>query len=255
MMAEIDVLDWERRSLNAWPALNSVRFGDWVFRSGGGYTKRANSANWLASPAAEVSRARTHDFREVLGEAEHFYADNRLPTIFRLTPLVDAEADRLLATAGYEELDRSVTMIALLPPGKADGEARIDAEASPEWLDGIAAALAIAPQHRRLHDRIVSLIPPPKALATVYCAGAPAGFALAALERSAVGLFDIIVRPEFRGRGLGRDLTLALMTWGKGRGAESAYLQVSHANRIAMRLYESLGFRSAYEYHYRRRAP
>ena len=43
----IDVLGLEERGFNAWPAPRNVYFGGWVFRLGGGYTKRANSANAL----------------------------------------------------------------------------------------------------------------------------------------------------------------------------------------------------------------
>ena len=71
------------------------------------------------------------------------------------------------------------------------------------------------------------------------------------LERT---LIDIVVRPEFRGRGLGRAITRALMDWGRRQGAETAYLQVFDGNRVALALYESLNFRSGYAYHYRRRA-
>ncbi len=43
----IDVLGLEERGFNAWPAPRNIYFGGWMFRLGGGYTKRANSANAL----------------------------------------------------------------------------------------------------------------------------------------------------------------------------------------------------------------
>ncbi len=131
---------------------------------------------------------------------------------------------------------------------------RIEPGATPAWLNGIAAAQGVAPSHRPIHDRIVQAIALPTAFATALFDGKTAGFGLGVGERGAVGLFDIVVRPEFRGRGLGRALTRALMAWGRDGGAETAYLQVFDANRAARGLYESLGFRAAYPYHYRRRA-
>jgi len=257
MAADVDILGWERRGLTAWPALRSVVLGDWVLRVGDGYTKRANSANAMGESRALLANADAapkRDFREVITEAEGFYAANGQPTVFRITPLAEPEADSLLAAAGYDFLDPCATMIAPLEDARASAEIQIDRHAGPAWLDGAAAAKGVAPSGRAAHDLIVRLIPSPAAFATAFLAGAAAGFGLAVLEGDAIGLFEIAVRSECRGRGLGRDLTRALMAWGRSQGAAAAYLQVLDANRPAIRLYESLGFRAAYSYHYRRRA-
>ena len=46
-------------------------------------------------------------------------------------------------------------------------------------------------------------------------------------------------------------LVQALLHWGMEAGATSAYLQVRAQNTPALRLYESMGFKTAYGYHYR----
>jgi ribosomal protein S18 acetylase RimI-like enzyme len=252
-----DVLSFEERGFNAWPAPRNVYFGGWVFRLGGGYTKRANSANALGARhelRAESVNAWTpaRGFDEVRAQAERFYALNGQPAIFRLTPLAGPDADPALAAAGYERLDPSTVMTAPLDAAREEPCVRIEAGATPAWLNGIAAAQGVAPSHRLIHDRIVQAIALPAAFAAVYVGGQTAGFGLGVGERGAVGLFDIVVRPEFRGQGLGRALTRALMAWGREGGAETAYLQVNDANRVARALYENLGFRAAYSYHYRR---
>jgi N-acetylglutamate synthase len=248
MAAELDILDWERRGLNAWPALRSVDFGNWVLRAGDGYTKRSNSANALVQEASKL------DFREVIAEAERFYPVNGQPTIFRITPLAEPDADSLLAAAGYEFLEPCTTMIAPLDDAPASGEIQIDLQASDAWLDDAAATKGVDPRRRAAHDLIIRSISLPAVFATAIFEGAAAGFGLAVLERGAIGLFEIAVRSEYRGRGLGRGLTGALLGWGRQQGANGAYLQVLDANNRAIRLYESLGFRAAYSYHYRRRA-
>ena len=166
------------------------------------------------------------DLSEVMPEAERFYAANGQPTIFRLTPLAGPDAEPALAAAGYELLDPSTVMTAPLAAGRADLRVRIEPGPTPAWLNGIAAAQGVAPSHRPIHDRIVQAIALPTAFATALFDGKTAGFGLGVGERGAVGLFDIVVRPEFRGRGLGRALTRALMAWGRDGGAETAYLQV-----------------------------
>ena len=86
-----DVLALEECGFNAWPAPRNVYFGGWVFRLGGGYTKRANSANALGARhelrAESINAwAPAREFPEIMAEAERFYALNGQPAIFRLTP-------------------------------------------------------------------------------------------------------------------------------------------------------------------------
>ena len=259
MAAEVDSRGWERRGLGAWPALHSVVVGDWVLRASGGYTKRANSANALgesrAFPANAIADEKPkRDFREIIAEVEGFYAASRQPTIFRITPLADPEADCFLAAAGYDFLDPCTTMVAPLDDARANAEIQIELHVSSAWLDRAAATKGVDTSHRAAHDLIVRSIRSPVAFTTAFLAGAAAGFGLGVVGDAAIGLFEIAVRSDCRGRGLGRDITRGLMAWGRSQGAAAAYLQVLDANRPAIRLYESLGFRAAYSYHYRRRA-
>ena len=243
--------------MNAWPAFHSVVVGDWALRVGGGYTKRANSANALGGSRGSpgnADEASKLEFREVIAKAERFYAANSQPTIFRITPLADPEANSLLAAAGYDFLDSCTVMIAPLDDARASPEIQIDLQASSAWLDRAAEAKGVDPVSRAAHDHIIRSIRPAAAFATAFLAGDAAGFGLAVLDGGAIGLFEIAVRSEFRGRGIGRDLTRALMAWGRSQGAAAAYLQVLDGNLLAIKLYESLGFRAAYGYHYRRRA-
>ncbi len=256
--AGVDVLGLEERGFSAWPAPQNVYFGGWVFRLGGGFTKRANSANAIGDRQdfrSDSINAWTprRDFAQVRAEAERLYDSKGLPTIFRLTPLAGADADLALAHAGYRALDPSMVMTATLDAGRADESVKIEAGPSPRWLNGVTSANGVAPSHRAIHDAIVRSIALPAACATWEVDGRALGYGLGVFDRGAVGLFDIVVAPPARGSGGGRLLTRALMAWGEQLGATSAYLQVVDANAIARRLYESLGFGVAYRYHYRRR--
>jgi ribosomal protein S18 acetylase RimI-like enzyme len=77
------------------------------------------------------------------------------------------------------------------------------------------------------------------------------GYGLAVADRGYLGLFDLVIVPERRGQGFGRDLALTLTHWGREAGAGVAYLQVREENAPARRLYATLGFEVAYGYHYR----
>ncbi|WP_422843039.1 GNAT family N-acetyltransferase [Acidovorax sp. M2(2025)] len=237
--------DLEERALNAWPARQTVFHHGWVFRLSGGYTKRANSANALEAGAP---------FDGVREAAEALYARHGLPAVFRLSPLAPPEADRALAAAGYAHFDPSLVLHRPLAPGSvgpAEGCTLVSATPSDAWLSGFAAANGVAPHHHRLHHSMLESVAHPAAYALQHDQGQAVGFGLAVLERGAVGLYDLAVASTHRGGGRGRALVQGLLHWAAQAGATSAYLQVRAQNTPALRLYESLGFRPAYAYHYR----
>lgn len=58
---------------------------------------------------------------------------------------------------------------------------------------------------------------------------------------------DLYVLPEFRRRGVGRKLMVASLRKLKAKGVEAVRLSVLKENRVAVRLYEKLGFK-IYQY-------
>ena len=235
----------EERAFNAWPARQTVFHRGWVFRLSGGYTKRANSVNALLPGAP---------FDGVLDAATALYARHGLPAVFRLSPLAPPDADKALADAGYQHFDPSLVLhrpLALGGAAKPDGGTVVSTTASDAWLDGFAAANGVAMHHRGLHHSMLQAIAHPAAFALQHAQGQAVGFGLAVLERGAVGLYDLAVAPDHRGAGRGRALVEALLHWAAEAGATTAYLQVRAQNAPALRLYESMGFKVAYGYHYR----
>ncbi|WP_235516136.1 N-acetyltransferase [Acidovorax sp. Root219] len=234
----------EERAFNAWPARQSVLHGGWVFRLSGGFTKRANSVNALASNAS---------FSGVRAAAEALYIRHGLPPVFRISPLAPAAADQELAKAGYTYFDPSLVMAtAGLDAAQAHACVKIETTPTAAWLDGFAAANGVAAQNHAVHHSMVHAIALPCAFATLHDgAGRTMGFGLAVLERGAIGLYDIVVDPALRGQGHGSGLVRALLQWGRDVGAGSAYLQVRAVNGVAQRLYAGLGFGEVYQYHYR----
>ncbi|MBB6558809.1 ribosomal protein S18 acetylase RimI-like enzyme [Acidovorax soli] len=234
----------EERAFNAWPARQSVLHSGWVFRLSGGFTKRANSANAIEAGAS---------FSGVRAAAEALYARHGLPAVFRISPLAHPDADRELAEAGYTHFDPSQVMASAgLEAAQAHAGVQIDATPSASWLDGFAAANGVRAPYHAIHHGMVHAIALPCAFASLRDGtGQTIGFGLAVLERGAIGLYDVVVDPAFRGQGHGRELVCALLQWGRDVGAVSAYLQVRTVNEVARRLYAGLGFAEVYGYHYR----
>ena len=99
--------------------------------------------------------------------------------------------------------------------------------------------------------RMLAAIAAPAGFAFVEAEGQPMAMAIGVVEGDHMGLFDVLVMPEARRRGLARQITESLYAWAWGHGARFAYLQVVATNEAAMPLYAELGFRTVYGYEYR----
>ena len=74
---------------------------------------------------------------------------------------------------------------------------------------------------------------------------------LGVIERGYIGLFDIVVDENYRGKGLGVDICHSLLNRARAEGVRQAYLQVVADNTPAVALYDKLGFANCYQYWYR----
>ena len=61
-------------------------------------------------------------------------------------------------------------------------------------------------------------------------------------QEGAAGLFSMWTAPEFRGRGIGRALVEAVVSWARGAGYRRVLLDVADGNLPAIRLYARCGF-------------
>ncbi|HZP98792.1 MAG TPA: GNAT family N-acetyltransferase [Reyranella sp.] len=239
------VHDVEGRAFRAWPALETRPVGGWIQRLSGGYTKRANSINALdIEPAFAV---------DLIPTLEAPYHERGLPPVWRLSPLAPAAADAALAAKGYRRIDETfVQRVPLAGRGFAlDPEVTIAAAPSTAWLDGFASLSPVAPQHRDAMTKMLAMIAAPVGFLSVADKGALVAFALGVVDGDHVGIFDVLVAPSARRRGLARRLTESLCAWGTQHGARFAYLQVVATNAAALPLYARLGFETVYSYAYR----
>ena len=237
----------EAASLRAWPAVESEHLDGWELRCSNGFSKRANSVQPLGSSSRPL--------QDKIRDCEAWYAARGLPTAFRLTPFADPELEPLLEQLGYQFLDRTEVLVAASSPETGRADVRLVELPIEEWLgiyrgmsglndgglSGMRAILEACRQPRlfaaleRLPDRT------------------PVGCGLSVLDGELLGIFDLVTHVLHRRRGHGAALVRGLISWGRGRGAKLAYLQVVKSNLAAAALYRKLGFTGAYEYWYRLR--
>ncbi|AXQ27838.1 GNAT family N-acetyltransferase [Solimonas sp. K1W22B-7] len=233
----------EAAAFAAWPALEAEDYLGWRLQFTEGYTKRANSAN-CGLDCADLST-------EQVAEIEQRYRQRGLPTIFRLSSVAAPPGiDDLLAARGYRWVDESLVMTLPLQDLKAAVEPLVTQEAG-DWLATFQHASGGTAPGQETHLRMLRSIRAPCAFAVEQLGGEPVCWGLGVLVDGKLGLFDIATAAAHRQRGRASRLCAGLMAWGRDRGADLAYLQVTGSNAAAIRVYEKLGFRRAYRYWYR----
>ena len=232
----------ERLAFAGWPALESRDVAGWRLRFSGGYTKRANSINALGQ-VAQIDL-------QTVGSLESAYRERGQLPVWRLSPLAPAAIAGILAARGYRAIERSLVQVCPLQAFTPAPEVCIHAQPTESWIDAFAAHSPVRPEHRATMRRMLTAIAAPVGFAFVEEAGQPMAMAIGAVNGDHMGLFDVLVMPQARRRGLARKVTESLYAWAWDHGARFAYLQVVATNAAAMPLYEAQGFRTVYDYEY-----
>lgn len=240
----------EEITLNTWPAEQSVLLNGWILRTASGYTKRANSVNPLYGAERSYD-----DVVDQIKLAEQYYEDARLKSVFKITPYIQpANLDGILADRGYTIVEpSSVRVLDLEKLSAPDSRYSIQVQdnLSPEWLDTFTKLGQLSIAQRDTLTRMLSTSQLQQGYALLLKEDVPAACGLGVIQNGYIGLYDIITAMDQRRQGLGEQLLLGLLQWGKAQGARSSFLQVVQANLGASALYDKLGFKEIYQYWYR----
>ena len=236
----------EDASLLAWPGAREIKLDGWLLRFNGGYTDRANSVQPLDDGEMPL--------KTKLVWCMGAFSDAGLPAQFRITSLTD-QADALekeLASLGFKKHSPTcVLYLDALPEAEATLEGwRIMTEQSTEWLTHFRRMDATSPEHFQTQEELLGRLPAPHGFGLLERDGQVAACGQVVVTGDYAGVFDIVTDEALRRQGLGQALVESLMQWAREQGARHAYLQVEAANQPARKLYEKLGFRHLYDYHY-----
>jgi GNAT superfamily N-acetyltransferase len=224
---------------NAWPALRTVLVGGWVVRLADGHERRANGASPM-HPSFLSSR-------QVIDLVEEVFLRANVEPGYRLTGLEQPGFEKALRSRGYvEQEDVVVLRSAPLAPYGADADVVIEEDMTEAWLADALTAYGWDAGWDQGMRRVFEDLVWPCGFATIREGGDDVAWGLAVLEADHIGLFDLVVAPDRRGKGYGRRLVRSLLGWGVERGAGRAYLQVRKENEAALGLYASLGFKKIY---------
>lgn len=238
-MPSLDLVgDIEDALYRSWRARECVTYDGWQLRYADGFSRRANSVY-----PAEPSRL---SHTEKLDYCRRWYRERAHDLLVRQTPATESGLDVVLAKDGFSLEGATEVMVGKL--GGRSGEISVEATPSSEWWNTTADLWGFDLSTPTGWSGMINRIDQPAGFACVN--GQAAGFAV--VVGAWVGLFEIVVAANRRGRGLGRAVTDSLLQWGSKVGAQRAYLQVLADNKNAIRFYRSRGFEREYGYWYRR---
>ena len=249
--SELDAI--ERNAYEAiQPGVVEIRdAGDaWIVRAAGppgmiGYSR----AGVLRFPGAHAARLRIDDL------TRDFHDEGR-SAAYALAHGVSrpAELGRLLRDRGFLEIEREAVLWTREPPAiphldpglrieqvsevSASRYVEVEAEAF-----GIPAGMAAG----RLPSLRASLGLPGRRVYLVSAGGRYVATTRLAVVAGLASLTSVGVLPEARGRGYGRLITAVATRAGLAGGARLVWLAVAPDNTAALRLYETLGYRPAFE--------
>jgi GNAT superfamily N-acetyltransferase len=229
----------ERIASATWPALEQIALGDWILRASGKFTMRANSALALGDPDIEINDA--------IDKVVDFYKARDLTPTFHIALPTHVELDTLLESKGWSEKIIVHVMVSDISPtshGELPGQERgtweFAYEPSDEWLQ-----LQNDAGTKEIMVRYPAIYAGLRVEGNLVAVGRAANF-----EKWTV-LTRLFVRPELRGRGLGKTLLTTLLHQASNQGATKALLQVDSKNAHAIALYKEKGFTLHHAYKYR----
>jgi ribosomal protein S18 acetylase RimI-like enzyme len=139
------------------------------------------------------------------------------------------------------------TRLDLRPVEPSEPDVMVTDVPDDSWLLRCRNGRGIEPDAQALltrHDRV--------AFAAVRDeSGKSTAIGRATIDDGWLGVTAVEVAAELRRTGLARNIMRALITWGVAAGAQRSHLSVATDNVAAVALYESLGYRTHHDYHYR----
>ena len=234
---------FEEIASNAHVALNTMQYDGWLIRFANGHTNRANSVS--------VIYPSTIGFDVKVPYCEEIYKKAGLPCVFKLTE-EDNELNEYLEACGYKAVTPTDVMILnLKEKAFQKGPCVFSKEPTEEWLHAyftFEGFTDITKQEtfRQMLSKVL--------VETIYCSvikdGEVIACASAAIEHGYMLLQNVVVSPEYRGRGYGKIVCESLIAQAKENGAHHTYLQVVRENAVAVNMYLKLGYEKVYTYWY-----
>ncbi len=246
MVPERTISDIEYLASHCWPAKEIERYQEWIIHWNDAVTWRANSVLPIGEPSDILEDAIDYVIK--------FYEERNTPAAFKITEESKPEdLDKTLEEMGFVKFMNTYLQtaptdeLACLDPRVGVDLLRV----TDESIDTLIHRSKRTEFELEIRREIIHRIEGEKKIARVMIDGQIAGVGLGVVEDDMLGLFSVRTLPEYQHRGVAWSISCALGMWGEETGASTAFLQVEADNLPALGLYDSMGFKTKYNYWYR----
>lgn len=241
---------FEAGGFRAWPAQSVHYDGAWLIRLTPGHpAKRLNSVNPL-------DPGDVHNLDQRITAAGQTFTDASRPLTFRMSPLSGEAMRTHFDRFGWRWFSESLVMHRSLDHELVDNAMdQIPMKDVGRFIAGALQTQGITNILKPALADIIAAIEPEVGLFAVERDGETLSTAICVQDGELAGLFEVATAAAVRGQGFGRRVVSSALKWARLRGARTAWLQVEADNAPARALYDSLGYRELYRYHYRQPQP
>ena len=246
----LDLVRIEESGLNVLQTQRQLFYDGWLLRLSPGSAKRGRSVNPHFGSSLPLERK--------IAYCENVYAQQALPTLFRITPWSQPSGlEAALGARGYEAFGETLVQAVALdqPPALPDHDDAVVVEApdASAFVEAVGELRDGTPLQREAHLERLANSMLGKRHVVIRAEDRVVCTAQVAVEDELAGVFDVVTAPHERRRGYATLACASLLSWAWQHGAQAAYLQVSADNAPAIASYKRFGFATVYTYHYRGR--
>lgn len=243
----------EEAGFNYLHSRRQLFYDGWLVTLSPGKAKRARSVNPHFGSSLPLDAK--------IAYCEALYARHGLPALFRITPFAQPrDLDASLAARGYAafgqtlvqvvSLDRAIGCAAAIEP--VDG-IELSSPIPEVFVQAVGTIRGSTPLQQAAHLERIAQSPLQLIPIVARREGVAVAAGMASVDGTLAGLFDILTAAAEQHRGIGTQVTGALMVKAWERGARHGFLQVDDTNAAALSVYRRFGFVTRYTYHYRAR--
>ena len=238
----------EELSMNAWPSIKTLLYDGWVIRLSNGYGNRSNSINPIYPSSIKLE--------EKLKYCDELFARHNLLTTYKIVGCEEHKAiEEKLNGLNYQKINETSIQTCKIPEmfQRNNEGIIIKDEFDEQWITSVIDFNRIEEKHAATFRKILDNIAGEKIVVRRENGNETAGCGYGVIGNNYVGVFDIVVKESFRGKGYGREIVETILSEAIKRGVKNSYLQVMINNPVALHLYEKIGYREIYRYWYRKK--
>jgi ribosomal protein S18 acetylase RimI-like enzyme len=242
----------EEMSMNAWPSLQTLIYDGWIIRLANGYGNRANSINPIYPSKIKLEEKFKH--------CDELFMAHNLPASYKLINCEEHEIiEKKLVKKHYRKINETSIQVCKIKDSISrpiqQGKGIVVSDTFTEkWMKSVIKFNGeIGKKHEPTFRKIIGNIAVEKIVVHKEVNGKIIGCGCGVIENNYVGIFDVVVKEELRGKGYGREIVETILSQAAKLGVKNTYLQVMLNNSAALHLYKKMGYKEIYQYWYRKK--